>query len=104
MITIQKSEKVLNLDKKPLTFEDGELTITRALSLIVISGSKSPDPLKAYQLAKKIEDAELIVELSDEDVDFIKNATVGFQGFTTLVIGQILDRLQQDDHTDSKTN
>lgn len=93
-VTINPAEFIVNLDNKPTQLEGKDLTIGRALALVLISGTKSADPLRAYGLARKLSDSTEPVELETADVVFLKESMTGFQGFTTLVIGQLMEKLQ----------
>ena len=93
-ISINPSEPVMNLDNKPTQLEGKDLVVGRALALVLISGNKSADPLRAYTLARKLSDATEAIELDSSEVKFIKDSMEGFQGFTTLVIGQLLEKIQ----------
>jgi len=84
---------VLNLDGKPTKLEDRELTVGRAIAIALVSGTKSPDPLRAYLLGKKLME-EKHVTLDASEKKFIKDELEKFTGFTNLVIGQILEKLQ----------
>jgi len=94
VVKIVPSDAVMNLDNKPTQLEGKDLNVGRALALILISGTKSADPLRAYTLARKLSEATEAIELETADVKFIEEAMAGFQGFTTLVIGQLMEKLQ----------
>jgi hypothetical protein len=85
---------VMNLDNKPIKLEDKDLEFGRAFALVLISGSKSADPLRAYNLARKLSDSTEPIELDSSEVAFIKEAMTNFTGFTTLVMGQLYEKLQ----------
>lgn len=91
-ITINPTEFIMSLDNVPMKLEDRDLTVGRALALTLISGNKSPDPLRSYSLARKL-DSKDPVELDTSDIKFVKECLDGFQGFTVLVIGQLLEKL-----------
>lgn len=97
-VTINPTEYVIDLDGKPLKMGDGEdrkdLTVGRALALILVSGAKSPDPLRAFLLGQKIATATEPVEIEQADVKFLEDQMPAFAGFTTLVIGQLMAKLQ----------
>lgn len=86
-------EKILGLDNKPLTYENEDLSLGKAIAIVLVSSQRSTDPLRSYVLGRKFMDAkEETMELNATDIQYIKEAIGTFQGFNVLVTGQILQK------------
>lgn len=96
---IKANDKILDLDGKPMKMDDNELTVARAVALMISGNTQSPDPLRAYTLARTITEVDLKkageIELNTSDVKFIKEAISTNRFFTALVAGQILEKLEK---------
>lgn len=89
------SEVLTNLDGSPIVLNDRPLSLGRALGVMLVAAGKSSDPLRSYLLAKKLQlEAEgSEVELDASEVAFIKEAIPQSTQYTTLVVGQVLEKL-----------
>lgn len=102
MAKIQPDKTLVDLDGKPLQIEAGknseglditkDLTLGNAIALLVLSG-KSADPLRAYVISQKMLKDEP-VELDVTEVNFVKDSIKSSEGFTTIMIGQVLLALE----------
>ena len=88
---INLSEVMLGLDGKALKLEDKDLTVGLALSECLVGGT-SPDPLRAYVLAKKLVGAEGEAELDQTESDFLKEAVNANNNYFAIVKGQLLSK------------
>jgi len=98
-----QTTKLTKLDTEILFF-DGQpvkvskesndaLTIGRAIARI-LSLNKSEDPHRAYVLAKMFY-GESEVSLNANDLSFIRNAIKADNNFAPIVLGQILEQLEE---------
>lgn len=83
---IKASQVLVNLQGKNLQAEDGDLTLGKALSNILIS-TKEGGKMKLFLLGKKLYEAKN-VEVDSADLALIKNAVISTEIYTALVSGQ----------------
>lgn len=91
---IETTALIKNLKGEP--FEDSDknpLTVGKMIAA-ALANTKSPDPLKSYVLATKFYEATENLEVSAEDVVFIKNIIKATEGNTPVVLGQLIKALE----------
>lgn len=91
MRTIKLDEILLDFDgKELLDHEEKPLSVGRAISQALVG--ESPDPLRSYVLAADIYKSTTI-DLNESDYDFVVSQLKSSKRWTTLVTGQLLQRL-----------
>lgn len=96
MLKIRADEMIKNLDGNVIEMEGKKLSFVRGYALVLVGGQQSKDPLRAMLLSRKLIDKEgqdVEIELDVAEVKFLEEATKMPTGFTTLVIGQLLEKL-----------
>lgn len=93
-ITIALSDKLVDLDGGALKYDEKDLTVGRALALIVISEDRPVDPLRSYLLAKKLTDKKDEIELDVVEKKYLLDRVEKSVAFRALVLGQLLEKLQ----------
>lgn len=94
-VTIQPADMIRNLDGGVMQMDEKDLSVKRAIALILVTKPSQTDPLRAYLLGKRfVENTDQPIELDGSEVDFIEKSVRGFEGFNALVLGQILEKLQ----------
>lgn len=90
---VDLTDVIVDLEGNPIkSSEDKEITIGRALALVVATGPKSDDPLRALIMARKLVEAESI-SLDAADVAYLLQAVKKYTGFSDLVLGQLVEKL-----------
>lgn len=102
--SIRPADVLVNLIGEPLLSDGKELRLGHALGMVLVGNGKNSDPLRAYVLAKKFSDASvedttpsnglMTMHLDASDLKFIKESIANVQGFSPLVLGQLLEKLQ----------
>lgn len=90
---LNTTEVLVDLQEQPIKAGNADLTVGLAIAN-VLALSKSNDPLRAYELALEVKNAEGELELNSSDVDFIQQEVKQTQLYTTLVQGAILSMLK----------
>lgn len=94
MKTLKTDQVLQTLDGKDLQEGDTKITVGLLISN-QLANSTSPNPHRAYQLAKQIS-TEKKVELTAESVVFIKEQ-ITKSNLGALYVGQIIDILEESD-------
>ncbi len=89
---INTNDILVNLQGEALKDGNKELTLGLAIANVLVSGAKSTEPLRAYVLSKKLFDTKGELDLDSADVSFLKKTIEDFEGYITLVKGQILEK------------
>ena len=91
-------KKITTLEGRPISFVPGEeLTYKAALvSLCELKkpGGKPGDLLRAYEIGSKIYKAEKEIELTDEEVNFLRDLVKDSDVFVAVIIGKLIELLK----------
>lgn len=93
--TLRLSQVLTDLDGNNLTIGEDKrnLTLGRALCLMVLGVEKSPDPLRSYTMAQKMnKDGDISVDNSE--LQFLKDTVKNSTAFLDIVRGQVLSLLE----------
>jgi len=75
--------------------ENGEeVSLSKMIGNALFSAEEKEDPIRLYELAKKIYYSEADIELSKSDADLVKEK-VKAKGFTVLVLGPLYEALKE---------
>jgi hypothetical protein len=75
--------------------ENGEdVSLSKMVGNALFSAEEKDDPIRLYELAKKIYYSEGDIELSKSDADLVKEK-VKAKGFTVLVLGPLYEALKE---------
>jgi hypothetical protein len=75
--------------------ENGEeMLLSKMVGNALFSAEEKDDPIRLYELAKKIYYSEADIELSKSDADLVKEK-VKAKGFTVLVLGPLYEALKE---------
>ena len=75
--------------------ENGEfMYLSKMVGNALFSAEEKDDPIRLYELAKKIYYSEADIELSKSDADLVKEK-VKAKGFTVLVLGPLYEALKE---------
>jgi len=75
--------------------ENGEeMLLSKMVGNALFSAEEKEDPIRLYELAKKIYYSEGEIELGKSDADLIKEK-VKVKGFTVLVLGPLYEALKE---------
>jgi len=75
--------------------ENGEeVSLSKMIGNALFSAEEKEDPIRLYELAKKIYYFEADIELSKSDADLVKEK-VKAKGFTVLVLGPLYEALKE---------
>lgn len=89
-MTLNPKQKLQNLTGETLKDESGlEMEIGETLSFLLARSEKSSNPWKAFKLAKDLK-GDKPLELTPEDIVFIKESIKDNVYFTVMVTGQLL--------------
>jgi hypothetical protein len=84
-----------DIEGKEITNENGEkMLLSKMVGNALFSAEEKEDPIRLYELAKKIYYSEGEIEVSKSDADLIKEK-VKAKGFTVLVLGPIYEALKE---------
>jgi hypothetical protein len=84
-----------DIEGKEITNENGEkMLLSKMVGNALFSAEEKDDPIRLYELAKKIYYSEGEIEVSKSDADLIKEK-VKAKGFTVLVLGPIYEALKE---------
>lgn len=96
---INCKKELLNLKNEPLpTGDEGNLTVGRALANIVLAPHETKNgfrPLKSYELAKKFYYKDE-VEIDNSDLIQLKEIVENGKVYSTLVVAQLLEALNEE--------
>jgi hypothetical protein len=75
--------------------ENGEdVSLSKMVGNALFSAEEKEDPIRLYELAKKIYYSDGDIELSKSDADLVKEK-VKAKGFTVLVLGPLYEALKE---------
>jgi hypothetical protein len=84
-----------DIEGKEITNENGEkMLLSKMVGNALFSAEEKEDPIRLYELAKKIYYSESDIELSKSDADLVKEK-VKAKGFTVLVLGPLYEALKE---------
>jgi hypothetical protein len=84
-----------DIEGKEITNENGEkMFLSKMVGNALFSAEEKDDPIRLYELAKKIYYSEGEIEVSKSDADLIKEK-VKAKGFTVLVLGPLYEALKE---------
>jgi hypothetical protein len=84
-----------DIEGNKITNETGEfMFLSKMVGNALFSAEEKDDPIRLYELAKKIYYSEGDIELSKSDADLVKEK-VKSKGFTVLVLGPLYDALKE---------
>ena len=84
-----------DIEGKEITNENGEfMYLSKMVGNALFSAEEKDDPIRLYELAKKIYYSEGEIEVSKSDADLIKEK-VKAKGFTVLVLGPLYEALKE---------
>ena len=84
-----------DIEGNKITSENGEkMLLSKMVGNALFSAEEKDDPIRLYELAKKIYYSEGDIELSKSDADLVKEK-VKAKGFTVLVLGPLYEALKE---------
>jgi hypothetical protein len=84
-----------DIEGNKITSENGEfMYLSKMVGNALFSAEEKEDPIRLYELAKKIYYSEGEIELSKSDADLVKEK-VKAKGFTVLVLGPLYEALKE---------
>jgi hypothetical protein len=84
-----------DIEGNKITNESGEfMYLSKMVGNALFSAEEKEDPIRLYELAKKIYYSEAEIELSKSDADLVKEK-VKAKGFTVLVLGPLYEALKE---------
>jgi hypothetical protein len=84
-----------DIEGNKITSENGEfMYLSKMVGNALFSAEEKDDPIRLYELAKKIYYSEGDIELSKSDADLVKEK-VKAKGFTVLVLGPLYEALKE---------
>jgi hypothetical protein len=84
-----------DIEGNKITSENGEfMYLSKMVGNALFSAEEKDDPIRIYELAKKIYYSEGDIELSKSDADLVKEK-VKAKGFTVLVLGPLYEALKE---------
>jgi hypothetical protein len=84
-----------DIEGNKITNENGEfMFLSKMVGNALFSAEEKDDPIRIYELAKKIYYSEAEIEVSKSDADLIKEK-VKAKGFTVLVLGPLYETLKE---------
>jgi hypothetical protein len=84
-----------DIEGNKITNENGDqMFLNKMVGNALFSAEEKEDPIRLYELAKKVYYAEGEMELSKSDADLIKEK-VKAKGFTVLVLGPLYEALKE---------
>jgi hypothetical protein len=86
---------ITDIEGNKITNENGEfMYLSKMVGNALFSAEEKEDPIRLYELAKKIYYSEGDIELSKSDADLVKEK-VKAKGFTVLVLGPLYEALKE---------
>jgi hypothetical protein len=84
-----------DIEGNKIKSENGEeMLLSKMVGNALFSAEEKDDPIRLYELAKKIYYSEGEIELGKSDADLIKEK-VKAKGFTVLVLGPLYEALKE---------
>jgi hypothetical protein len=84
-----------DIEGNKIKSENGEeMLLSKMVGNALFSAEEKEDPIRIYELAKKIYYSEAEIELGKSDADLIKEK-VKAKGFTVLVLGPLYEALKE---------
>ncbi len=84
-----------DIEGNKIKSENGEeMFLSKMVGNALFSAEEKDDPIRLYELAKKIYYSEGEIELGKSDADLIKEK-VKAKGFTVLVLGPLYEALKE---------
>jgi hypothetical protein len=84
-----------DIEGNKITNENGEfMYLSKMVGNALFSAEEKDDPIRLYELAKKIYYSEGEMEISKSDADLVKEK-VKAKGFTVLVLGPLYEALKE---------
>jgi hypothetical protein len=84
-----------DIEGNKIKSENGEeMLLSKMVGNALFSAEEKEDPIRIYELAKKIYYSEGEIELGKSDADLIKEK-VKAKGFTVLVLGPLYEALKE---------
>jgi len=84
-----------DIEGKNITSENGEdVMLSKMVGNALFAAEEKEDPIRLYEMAKKIYYSEGEIEISKSDADLIKDK-VKAKGFTVLVLGPLYEALKE---------
>jgi len=84
-----------DIEGNKITSENGEfMYLSKMVGNALFSAEEKDDPIRLYELAKKIYYSEGEIEVSKSDADLVKEK-VKAKGFTVLVLGPLYEALKE---------
>jgi hypothetical protein len=86
---------LIDIEGKNITSENGEdVMLSKMVGNALFAAEEKEDPIRLYEMAKKIYYSEGEIEISKSDADLIKDK-VKAKGFTVLVLGPLYEALKE---------
>jgi hypothetical protein len=86
---------ITDIEGNKITSENGEfMYLSKMVGNALFSAEEKDDPIRLYEMAKKIYYSEGDIELSKSDADLVKEK-VKAKGFTVLVLGPLYEALKE---------
>jgi hypothetical protein len=84
-----------DIEGNKITNENGDfMYLSKMVGNALFLAEEKEDPIRLYELAKKIYYSEADIELSKSDADLVKEK-VKAKGFTVLVLGPLYEALKE---------
>jgi hypothetical protein len=84
-----------DIEGNKITNENGDqMFLNKMVGNALFSAEEKEDPIRLYELAKKVYYSEGEMEVSKSDADLIKEK-VKAKGFTVLVLGPLFEALKE---------
>jgi hypothetical protein len=92
---VNLSIALTDIEGNKIKNENGqEVSLSKMVGNALFSAEEKDDPIRLYELAKKIYYSEGDIELSKSDADLVKEK-VKAKGFTVLVLGPLYEALKE---------
>jgi len=84
-----------DIEGNKITIDNGDfMYLSKMVGNALFSAEEKDDPIRLYELAKKIYYSEGNIDLSKSDADLVKEK-VKAKGFTVLVLGPLYEALKE---------
>jgi hypothetical protein len=94
-MNVNLSIALTDIEGNKIKSENGEeMLLSKMVGNALFSAEEKEDPIRLYELAKKIYYSEGEIELGKSDADLIKEK-VKAKGFTVLVLGPLYEALKE---------
>ena len=92
---VNLSIALTDIEGNKITSENGEfMYLSKMVGNALFSAEEKDDPIRLYELAKKIYYSKGEMEISKSDADLIKEKVKG-KNFTVLVLGPLYEALKE---------